>query len=120
MAEQLLHEQVGYIIRRKADGWVMPDAAMTRGFTSLELSPPGECRPRILNTLSGAKNALRWWCEGAFRKVLHRDWETNIVDDEDLEADPRPERKAEDMEIIPVVLTIRREGFSVHSIPSKV
>jgi hypothetical protein len=96
-----------WIIRSKKTGAYLPELEKpTRGgYTHTE--PSTVLKPRLFTTERGAKNALWWWLRGevtvrvtmadfgAFDPEPSEDWQTNA----------KPDRKAEDMEVIPVILS---------------
>jgi hypothetical protein len=69
-----------------------------RGGTHVEMQL--QTPPRLFTTLSGAKNCLNFWLAG----TLSRTW--NLGVDEQLKLTPQQHRKASEMRIVQVSLTI--------------
>lgn len=103
-----------WVIRHKPTGWYMPEAPRRTGYTWTEpqdMSGVGNpFAPRMFGTKRAARCALTWWLQGITTKTYYRGdgwetdddeiWETHMpeIDEEGW----RVERKAEDMEVIPV------------------
>jgi len=77
-----------------------------RGSTAQELATEGTVPPRLFVSARSAKCALKWWLRGAFHEEHHRSGSIlgELDDYVNLICSPRPERKAEDMEIVPIKL----------------
>ena len=94
-----------WIIMR-TDGCFLPELSRKThgGYTHTEPTKVGV--PRLFTTQRGAKNALTWWLKG----VTSQEWDNgnpmNGDAPEDFigDPDPRPERKAEAMVIVPALL----------------
>jgi len=79
-----------WIIRQIATGDFLPELSGVRaGYTHTE--PQGHGVPRLFLDAAAARRALTWWLKGATSVDRHRDWEGG---------------KAEDMEVIPVLLKL--------------
>lgn len=74
-----------------------------RGGTRVEIGGPG--LPRLFGNETSAKAALRWWLGGEVH-VRHSSYDGE--GDEDWSVKPRPDRKAEDMQIVCLSLTERK------------
>lgn len=88
-----------FAIRQKSTGYWLPPFAKKRGHTHAEVYVGAV--PRLFRRRQDAATALRWWLEGAHTQVV--DFEYG---DCDLKVLPRPERKADDMEVVSVQLTV--------------
>lgn len=99
-----------YAIRHKPSGNFLPDRpkGWRYGHTYTEPTPIGETIPRLFAKPGHAKLALRHWLAGHHTaRYSSSSWEIpNILDEVDIEVKPVPSRKAEDMEIVCLSLTI--------------
>lgn len=93
-----------YVIRHKPTGYFLPLRSTRRGNTHSK--PEKDCIPRLFKNKQSASNALHWWLSGVFVYELSEDWESSYREWE-LHCTPKSDRKAEDMEIIEVDLTIK-------------
>jgi len=96
-----------WIIRRKDNGAFLPEIqGMRAGYTSTEPQESGV--PRLFTTKAGAARALTWWLKGSTR--VWRGQSTNPDSwgeyEEDWSTEVEEHRKAEDMEVIPVLLKL--------------
>jgi hypothetical protein len=93
-----------YIIRHKPTGGFLPELTGVRaGYTHTEPQMYGV--PRLFLDAAGAKRALAWWLKGTTRVWRGQDSFTGEYE-EDWSTDPKEHRKAEDMEVVPVVLKL--------------
>jgi len=83
-------------IRQKSTGYFMP-AGRGQGFTADKPRSADVCPPRLFGKRGGATNALRWWLQGE----AWADQETG-----DIHSIPKPERNADDMELVVILLTV--------------
>lgn len=101
-----------FAIRKRGTQKFLPvlPANYRAGYTWTE--PTDELPPRLYKSATGAKIGLRMWLSGGMKK----DWGTTSgfsfgmdppEPSESIEIVKKPERKAEDMEIVPVVLLCR-------------
>lgn len=94
-----------YAIRRKPDGWMLP-AGRKKGFTHDEPQDPSKRAPRLFTRVVYARSALREWLKGETTVRYCNDGWDGAGDDEKWETSPRPDRKAEDMEVVVVRLSV--------------
>jgi len=96
-----------WAIRRKSDGWMLP-SGRKRGFTHDEPVDPAIHPPRLFTKAASARAALRRWLEG--ETVVTRSPGGAYLDDvdEDWQTRPRPDRKADDMEVVVVRWQVQR------------
>lgn len=93
-----------WIIRHKPTGGFLPEIQGQRGgYTSTEPQLIGV--PRLFTTKAGASRALTWWLKGSTRVWRGQDSFTGEYE-EDWSTEVEEHRKAEDMEIIPVLLKL--------------
>lgn len=99
-----------FVIRHKPSRLCLPARLTSPGqhWTHWEPGSPDSARlaPRLFTRESAARSALVYWLQGAWIA------ETTLPTVEDPEvvgitAAPRPGRRAEDMEVVPVYLTLR-------------
>lgn len=93
-----------WIIRHKPTGGWLPELTKPKrgGYTHTE---PGFWNtPRLFTTERGAKNALWWWLRGVITTRMRQTFDGDWIEDWDDE--PKPGRKAEDMEIVKVDLSV--------------
>jgi len=99
-----------YAIRRKSDGFVIPEPSGRngRGGSFAEPIDPTDdaFKMRIFYSERSAKIALNTWLKGEFHfsSETTYDWEGNRDDYETVNIVSKPERKKEDMEVFPVKL----------------
>lgn len=92
-----------FIIRHKPSGGWLPELSGVRaGFTHTEPQTSGV--PRLFETKAGAKRALTWWLKGVTSVYRGQDWEGDW--DETWSTSVEEHRKAEDMEVAPVLLKL--------------
>lgn len=109
-----------YVIRQKSTGLFMPQQVRHRGRTHDE---PKDGPPRLFTRERDAKIALDWWLDGE-AYVEHGYDQFGEGDIEDWKCRKRPDRKKEDMEIVPVNLAVimdpeeavRRMKMLMHSV----
>jgi hypothetical protein len=89
-----------FAIKHKPTGKLMPQIprGQKAGGTRVELQDKGP--PRLFVNETAAKNALRWWLGGVVTVSCYQNYEGDY--DEGWQVTPKPERKAEEMEIIRV------------------
>lgn len=93
-----------YIIREKSTGKWLPEVAGTRGgYTHTQ--PVAHLPPRLFVHSSAAQRALTWWLKGITSVDRFRDSYT-LEYDETWRLDEMPERKKENMEVVPVLLKL--------------
>jgi len=96
-----------WIIRRKDNGWFLPEVSGQRaGYTSTE--PQEQGVPRLFTTKAGAARALTWWLKGSttvWRGMQSIGFEGEEYD-EQWSTEVEEHRKAEDMEVVMVVLKL--------------
>ena len=85
-----------FIVRNKHTNEWLP-VSHQRNSTAARLT--STLPPRLFRTVSAAKNALNWWCEG-----IHYMNRGAYGDDWDLDFVRVPDRKKEDMEVVGVIL----------------
>jgi len=95
-----------YAIRHKPTGHFLPQSKRRRGFTNDEPCPYP--LPRLFVREQDAKVALTWWLRGITEAEGHGPFDGPDFDD-GLTTTPVPGRKAEDMEIVPMVLSERAQ-----------
>ena len=95
-----------FAIRHKPTGWLMPrgNGRGGRGGTFQTPEPISE-RTRLFATEGGAKAALRWWLAGEAHVVYVNSDCFEEAADEDWRTVRKPERVADDMEIVPMILS---------------
>lgn len=92
-----------YVIKHKPSGSYLPHfrGRPGRGGTCVNIGDKG--MPRLFANKVAAKNALRWWLEGVVGvKIFYGDAFEEAS--ESWTTEKRPERRAEDMEIVKVEL----------------
>jgi hypothetical protein len=97
---------IAWAIRQKSTGLFMPSARSNgkrRGFTHDE---PTGGPPRLFKLERYAKSALKAWLSGEMVESGGYDSWTGEYDI-DVKVKPRPERKAEDMEVVKVSIQVR-------------
>lgn len=97
-----------WMIRHKPTGGWLPELAkpLRAGYTGTEPTTKG--KPRIFTTERGAKDALRWWLRGIVNITVKMS-DFGSLDPEPAESwdeIPMPNRKAEEMEVVKVDLSI--------------
>jgi len=99
-----------YAIRQKSTGNFLPQAHKARkgGFTHDEPVLASDKLPRLFSLPRHAKQAMNWWLAGvtsAYHYQTGSPWD--IPDwEEGIKTVPVQERKADDMEIVTVRLTV--------------
>lgn len=92
-----------WIIRHKPSGGFLPELSGVRaGYTHTEPQTKGV--PRLFESAAAAKRALTWWLKGTTSVWRGKDWEGDY--DETWSTEVEEHRKAEDMEVIPVLLKL--------------
>ena len=93
-----------YIIRHKPSGGFLPE--VHKGYTFSEPRTTGV--PRLFISAAAGKRALTWWLKGTLHVTKTGGlWGFGEPEyDETWHEDPMPDRKAEDMEVIPVLLKV--------------
>ena len=94
-----------FAIKHKPSGGFLPE--VSKGYTFSE--PDTTSVPRLFTTKGGAKRALTWWLKGETTvKMLGTGWSWDGPDEPepDWTTKHRPERKEEDMEVVPVLLKL--------------
>lgn len=91
-----------FAIRQRSTGYFMPEEG---AFTRTQTEPRSYCVPRLFTSAGAAKCALTWWLRGEHHMSWHRDPEWGHKEIDGLECEERPERKTEDMEVIPMELS---------------
>lgn len=99
-----------YAIKHKPSGGFLPELSGQRaGYTYTEPVKPNESygHPRLFETRGAARRALAWWLKGVTTVNVSITPSTAFGPedyDEDWHTEEKPDRKAEDMEIVPVLL----------------
>ncbi len=96
-----------FAIRHNPTGFYLPETPRGRGYTHTTPQPPSAKEPpRLLHNQTAAKLALGAWLKGV--QWMRGGYDSYSGDyDESIDvAPPTVERKAEEMEIVPVVLTL--------------
>ena len=94
-----------FAIQHKPSGGFLPE--VHKGYTFSE--PSATDIPRLFATEGGAKRALAWWLKGVTTVRVSAtgfSWDGPDDPEEDWDTKAMPERKAEDMEVVPVLLKI--------------
>jgi len=94
-----------YAIQHIPSGGYLPEVG--KSYTRSEHSTKGI--PRLFASAGGAKRALAWWLKGitTVRMVAPGfSWDGSDDPEEDWDILNMPERKAEDMKVVPVVLLL--------------
>jgi len=97
-----------WAIRHKPTGLFLPELhkPVRGGYTHTEPTSMSERPLRLFITERGAKNALWWWLGGPVSvRIRSFDTSDGFDTDEQWSTTKKPERKAEDMEVIQVELT---------------
>lgn len=91
-----------FAIRHKPSGGFLPQSDRSRrgGFT--HTVPTTYLPPRLFASMGAAKAALTWWLKGETSVHISRSYEGEY--DEDWSTSPRPDRRTEEMEVVPVTL----------------
>lgn len=101
-----------YAIRHNPSGLFLPSLDGSRnkrsrgGYTHTEPTPLEP--PRLFTNLRAARNALTCWLSGVISQKWSYDPDSGYYDDLDLETSPRPDRKREEMEIVPIYIRVRK------------
>ena len=96
-----------FAIRHNPSGGFLPELSGVRaGFTHTE--PELDSVPRLFTSEAGARRALTWWLKGV--TSVYRGQSTNPDSwgeyEEDWSTTVEEHRKAEDMEVVPVLLKL--------------
>jgi len=96
-----------YAIRQKSTGHFLPQARYARrgGFTHDEPVPATERPPRLFSLARHAKCALTNWLPGSTEVITTYSYDGEP--DFDFKTTPKPDRKIEDMEVVPAKLVIQ-------------
>lgn len=91
-----------YAIRHDPSGHFLPARKRGRGYSHDTPQSASEVIPRLFVKKLGASRALTAWLQGVFtaRFELSNDDQANV--EEWLDVDHRPERKADEMSVVPV------------------
>lgn len=91
-----------WAIKHKPSGKLLPSPRGRggRGGTFVEINDPGT--PRLFHDAKSAKAALRFWLAGEIHVGQHQDYSGDW--DEDWRTVPKPDRKAEDMQVVRVAI----------------
>ena len=98
-----------WVIRHKPSGGYLPilPSGLRAGYTHTE--PDTQAIPRLFTDAAAAKRALTWWLKG----ITHVDHSKSIDTwmgpgeyEETWGLDEMPERKLEDMEVLPCLLKL--------------
>jgi hypothetical protein len=93
-----------WIIRHKPTGGFLPQLeGMRGGYTHTEPQTHGV--PRLFLDAAGARRALTWWLKGSTSVWRGQDTFTGEYD-EDWHTEVEEHRKAEDREVVPVMLKL--------------
>lgn len=94
-----------WVIRHKPSGGYLPglSSGLRAGYTHTE--PDLHAIPRLFGNAAAAKRALTWWLKGVTSVDRSRDSFT-LEYDETWHEEAMPERKPEDMEVIPALLKL--------------
>lgn len=100
-----------WAIRHKPTGYYLPEPLSGQsgkpGYTSTEPCSPEQLPPRLFCTEGGAHKALTWWLKGKVY-VSKTFVPSSFLGPEEYEETwsihEEPERKKEDMEVVPMVL----------------
>lgn len=94
-----------FVIRHKPTGWFMPRGKGRggRGGTFQSPEPLSDCT-RLFASKAGAARALAWWLDGETSAHWVGDWDGQ----EHWTTIPRPERRAEDMEIVSAEIVVAK------------
>lgn len=96
-----------YAILHKPTGVFLPEMQYARGGTYTELTDKRP--PRLFSTRTAAANALRHWLAGILSTTWVPDQSSHDIfgeGDYKREILPQPHRKAEEMEIVQVNITV--------------
>lgn len=93
-----------YAIRHKPTGNFLPYLGRQRGHTYTEPKPMTEAPPRLHRTLKQAKLALGCWLKGVWKQEYGADEYSGVSEYEGNLVVSKPDRRAEDMEIVLVRL----------------
>jgi len=92
-----------YAIQHKPTGYFLPYRKGNRGFTWDEPRAPDKGPPRLFTRKSDAVHALNWWLRGQTGyKWMASNWLG--AGGHELCTDSKPDRKAEDMVVVQVVV----------------
>ena len=93
-----------YAIRQKLTGFFLPRPKSGRGGSWIE--PTKGCQPYLFTEKRYAKGFLTVWLMGGQKEVAcQSSYESFYNDDSYIEVTPQPHRKAEDMEIVTMLLS---------------
>lgn len=104
-----------FVIRHKPTGFLMPQSSRKRwGYTHDDPTDPNHICPRLFIREQDAKTALTWWLKGVTSKTWTKDWlgevdevwSTDPVTSDDGALYGMVERKVDDMEVVPVEITL--------------
>lgn len=100
-----------YVVRHKPSGGLLPAprGRMGRGGSHTEpvhFNGSKETFPRFFPTAKNAKNCLAAWLHGKVVAYRYSSGPHDYDYDEDIDVIPQPNRRKEDMEVIPVTITL--------------
>lgn len=93
---------LAYAIRHIPTGHYLP-MSFTRGHRHSHDEPTPNCIPRLFPNKHSAQSALTQWLRGKWELNTYREsegWEYPSYAVQELEVEPAPSRKAEEMEIV--------------------
>lgn len=93
-----------WVIRHKPSGGYLPGlpSGLRAGYTATE--PTTTQIPRLFVDKGAARRALTWWLKGVTSVNREKDYWGEY--DETWHEHPMPERKLEDMEVVPCLLKL--------------
>ena len=97
-----------WVIRHKPSGEYLPGlpSGLRAGYTHTE--PELLSVPRLFGDRGAARRALTWWLKGVTSVDRYQDTNPDSWGEwnEDWKEEPMPERKLEDMEVVPCLLKL--------------
>lgn len=93
-----------YAIRQKSTGFFLPEIHKGYTYSEPEDAQLAYSVPRLFVTEGGAKRALAWWLKGVTSVYRGKDYWGEYDETWNLKVEEH--RKAEDMEVVPVVLKL--------------
>lgn len=97
---------VYYAIRHKPTGNYLPQLRRRRGHTHTEPTPLADAVPRLHKTMRQAKVALWYWLKGKWHEEYSQPYYGFGQEYDGNEPKPCPERRRDDMEIVPMVVKL--------------
>lgn len=89
-------------IKHKPSGGLLP---AVRGYGFTRAKPSLEEAPRLFTKIGPAKQALSYWLEGEMYEGIESEDETGFTTT--IQCIKRPERRAQDMEIVEIEVVVR-------------